>query len=55
MVEVTWQLGRAAIVDPTTLVLAAVSALLLLRFRLNSAWLILLGATTGGIATLLPR
>ena len=49
MVEVTWQLGRAAIVDVTTLVLALVSAILLLRFRLNSAWLILLGAGLGTI------
>ncbi len=51
MVTVTWQLGRAALVDPTTLVLAAASSLLLLRFQLNSAWLILLGAVVGGIAT----
>jgi len=50
MVTVTWQLGRAAIVDTTTLVLAAASSLLLLRFQLNSAWLILLGATVGGLA-----
>ena len=55
MVTVTWQLGRAAIVDTTTLVLAAASALLLLRFRLNSAWLILLGATVGGLATITTR
>jgi len=55
MVTVTWQLGRAAVVDATTLVLAVVSALLLLRFRLNSAWLILLGAATGATATLVAR
>jgi chromate transporter len=55
MVEVTWQLGRAAIVDFPTLLLAVVSAILLLRFRLNSAWLVLLGAAVGGFATLLVR
>jgi chromate transporter len=55
MVEVTWQLGRAAIVDFPTLLLAAVSAVLLLRFRLNSVWLILLGAAVGGSVTLLVR
>ncbi len=49
MVEVTWQLGRAAVVDTTTLVLAISSAILLLRYRLNSAWLILLGGAIGGI------
>ncbi len=37
---VAWQLGRAAIVDVPTLVIGVVSTALLLRFRLNSAWLI---------------
>jgi len=37
---VAWQLGRAAIIDVPTLVIAIVSAVLLLRFRVNSAWLI---------------
>jgi chromate transporter len=55
MVEVTWQLGRAAIVDFPTLLLAALSAVLLLRFRLNSVWLILLGAITGGLAMLVAH
>jgi chromate transporter len=41
MVVVTWQLGRAALVDGVTALLAAGSALLLLRFRTNSAWLVL--------------
>jgi len=47
MVVVTWELSRAAIVDVTTIALAVASAILLLRFRLNSAWLVLLGATAG--------
>src|SRR5713226_9755420 len=55
MVEVTWQLGRAAVVDVTTLALAIVSAILLLRFRLNSAWLITLGGAVGAAATALAR
>jgi chromate transporter len=37
---VAWQLGRAAVIDWPTLVIVAVSALLLLKFRLNSVWLI---------------
>src|SRR6266851_5640766 len=49
MVEVTWQLGRAAVVDVTTLALAVASAILLLRFRVNSAWLVLLGAAAGAL------
>jgi chromate transporter len=44
---VSWQLGRASVVDATTLLLAAVSLIALLRFHLNSAWLVVLGATTG--------
>jgi len=40
MVVVTWQLGRAAIVDRVTIVLFVLSAIVLLRFRVNSAWLI---------------
>jgi len=47
MAGVTWQLGRAAIVDAPTAVLALVGAILLLRLRVNSAWLVLLGAASG--------
>jgi chromate transporter len=47
MVAVTWTLARAALVDPLTATLAAVSALLLVRFRVSSAWLVLGGAAIG--------
>jgi chromate transporter len=47
MAVVTAQLGRAAIVDLPALALALASALLLLRFKLNSAWLVLGGAAAG--------
>jgi len=47
MTVVTWQLGRASIRDCPTLGFAVLSAILLLRFRLNSAWLIGVGATAG--------
>jgi len=50
MVVVTWQLGRAALVDPLAMVLAVLSAVLLLGTRVNSVWLILGGAVLG-IAT----
>ena len=40
MAVVAWQLGRAAIVDWLTALIFLASALALLRFRLNSAWLI---------------
>lgn len=44
---VAWQLGRSAIISWPTALIAIVSALLLLRFRVNSAWLIL-GASAVG-------
>jgi len=55
MAVVTWELGRAALVDGVTIVLALVSTLLLFRFRVNSLWLILGGALTGLLlASFLP-
>lgn len=47
MVFVTYQLGRAAIFDFTTIALAIISGALLFRFRLNSAWLVLAGGIAG--------
>ena len=44
---VAWQLGRAAIIDWPTLVIAIVSTALLLRFRINSAWLIVTAGAFG--------
>jgi chromate transporter len=49
---VTWHLGRAALVDLTTVLLAATSALVLLRFRVNTAWLVLAGGLAGLILEL---
>jgi chromate transporter len=49
MAAVSWQLGRAALVDFTTIGLAVASLVLLLRFRINSVWLILGGALVGFI------
>ncbi len=47
MTVVSWQLTRSALVDPIALGLAAVSAVLLFRFRVNSAWLVVAGAIIG--------
>ncbi len=49
MLIVTYQLGRATLIDLPTLALALISAFLLFRFRINSAWLILAGAIVGWI------
>jgi chromate transporter len=53
MAAVTWELGRAALVDALTIALAVCSAVLLLRFRVNSAWLLLGAALLGIGASLL--
>jgi chromate transporter len=50
MASVTVILARAAIVDATTIVLAIAAGLLLIRFTVNSAWLILAGGAIGLIA-----
>ncbi|MDP9351486.1 MAG: chromate efflux transporter [Chloroflexota bacterium] len=47
MAAVTWELGRAALVDALTVLLAVASAVLLIRYRVNSAWLVLLGGFVG--------
>jgi chromate transporter len=44
---VTWQLGRAAIFDVTTVLLVVAAVILLVRFRINSTWLVLGGAGIG--------
>ena len=44
---VAWQLGRAAIIDVPTLMIAIVSTALLLKFRVNSAWLIVTAGVFG--------
>jgi chromate transporter len=50
MAAVSYQLGRAAIADWLTIGLTIASAVLLLRFRVNSAWLVLGGALVGIVA-----
>jgi chromate transporter len=50
---VTFQLARTAVSDWITLALAVTSAVLLIRFRLNSVWLVTAGAIIGTAAVLL--
>jgi len=47
MAAVTWQLGRAALVDGVTVALGLLSTIALFRVRVNSAWLVLGGALVG--------
>jgi chromate transporter len=51
MAVVTAQLARAAVVDWTTLVCAVIAAVLLFRWKINSAWLVLAGAAIGMVAS----
>ena len=53
MATVTWQLGRAALVDGVTVGLGLVAAVLVFWLRLNSAWLVLGGAFAGFVLKLL--
>jgi chromate transporter len=50
MAGVTWQLGAAAIVDWLTALLTVGAIITLLRFKLNSAWLVLAGGIVGLLA-----
>ena len=50
MAVVTLQLSQAALVDWITVALVIVSAIMLIRFRLNSVWLVLGGAIIGLLA-----
>jgi chromate transporter len=47
MLAVAWELGRAAIVDALTAGLGVAAAVLLVRYRVNSAWLVLGGGAVG--------
>lgn len=53
MAAVTFELGRDALVDWVTVVLAITSAVLLIRFRVNSTWLIVGGALVGLLKSLI--
>jgi chromate transporter len=53
MAVVTFQLGQDALARPASFAIAAVAAVLLLRFRVGSAWLVAGGAAAGWVSILL--
>jgi chromate transporter len=53
MAGVTFQLATTAVIDPLTILIGLASLFLLLRFKINSTWLIAGGALIGLIHTLL--
>jgi chromate transporter len=54
MAAVTLQLGREFLFDPFSLIVAGISMVLLIRFKVNSTWLIFGGAVLG-LASLMWR
>jgi chromate transporter len=55
MAGVTWELGRAAVIDWLTAVLALISAVLVFRVKINSAWLVIGGGIIGLASKLVFR
>lgn len=53
MAGVTYTLGRAALIDWLTIIVAILSAIVVFRFKINSAWLVLAGGTIGLVSHLL--
>jgi chromate transporter len=53
MAGVTFQLATTAVIDPLTILIVLACLFLLLRFKINSTWLIAGGALIGLIHTLL--
>jgi chromate transporter len=47
MTAVTWELGRAGVIDWFTIALAIGALFLVFRYKVNSTWLILGGALLG--------
>jgi chromate transporter len=50
MAVVAWQLGKASITDSITVSILAVSVIAIFRFKVNSAWLILVAGIVGWVA-----
>ncbi|MBN8639195.1 MAG: chromate efflux transporter [Anaerolineae bacterium] len=53
MAAVTLEIARAALIDPLTIALTLIAGVLLIRYRVNSTWLILGGGVIGLAARLL--
>lgn len=47
MGAVSWQLGVASLIDPLTIAIASASLFMLIRFKINSTWLIVGGGLLG--------
>ena len=54
MAAVGWQLGRASIIDFPTALIGGISLLLLMKYSINTTWLILGGGLIGWLVSLTP-
>jgi chromate transporter len=52
MAAVTWQLGRVSLTGPIPGLIALISFILLIRFKVNATWLVLGGGLVGLLSTL---
>ena len=53
MAAVSWQLGRTSLTGPLTILVAMISFVLLMRFKVNSTWLIAGGGLIGLLSAIL--
>jgi chromate transporter len=53
MAAVTWQLGRASLTGLLPILIALISFVLLIRFKVNSTWLVIGGGVIGVLSALL--
>ncbi len=54
MAAATWQIARAALIDPYTILIAVCASILLIKFRLSSTWIVIGGAAAGYVITHFP-
>lgn len=47
MAGVTWQLARVSLIHPLSIVILLISGILILKYNINTTWLILAGALSG--------
>jgi chromate transporter len=53
MAAVLFQLGRSSLIDPITIGIGVISAILLIRYRVNSTWLVFGGGIIGLLSSVL--
>ncbi len=53
MTAVSLKLGVASLVDPVTIIMFVISFLILMKYKVNSAWLIIAGGVIGWISSLI--